>query len=186
MIIDKKQLTEAIEKWESLFEHYSLPAWDSLPEVDLYMDQVISILNKKLEPMSLSSEKITVTPTMVNNYVKLKIIPAPVKKKYSRIHLAYLLVVCTLKQTLSISTIQKIFPLDLTEEEVFATYSSFVKNQLKASGYVREQIMEVANPIINADDSDDPYHPENFLMQLSISANIFKALTEKITDFEKI
>ena len=72
---------------------------------------------------------------MINNYVKLKVVPAPVKKRYGKIHLAYLIIFCTLKQTLSLSTIQKIMPVDLSEEQVIEVYASFIENRQKAIEY---------------------------------------------------
>ena len=90
-----------------LLEH-TLPAWDELPDFELYMDQVLSLTGRYLEGMP-NSEDSKLTASMINNYVKVKIIPAPQGKRYSRRHVAYLLLLCILKPVLPIAAIQKLF-----------------------------------------------------------------------------
>jgi len=120
-------MRDKLESWEGQMRSYSLPRWEQLPELDLYMDQVVLLLGRYLSfpPRTEEDEKL-ITPSIVNNYVRMKIMPAPVKKKYSRVHIAYLIVICTLKQGLSISSIQKMIPMDLSEEEVATIYDGFV------------------------------------------------------------
>lgn len=83
----------------------TIPKWKDLPEIDLYMDQVIALMEKYLYT-STNEETKFITPSMINNYVKLGIMPAPIKKKYSREHLAYLIIICSLKQAISIPNIK--------------------------------------------------------------------------------
>lgn len=185
MYIKKENLILAFSEIEHGLTNYALPSWDMLPDIDLYMDQVVSLITKYLEvPSSTIGFNRPVTSSMINNYVKLGIIPAPKKKKYSKIHLAYLLIVCTLKQTLDMSTIQQIIPVDLDEDVVIKTYDSFVKNQSKAFNYVFSQTRAVADPIF-AHEGDNQERLNDLLMQVSVSANIFKLLAEKITHLEK-
>jgi hypothetical protein len=182
MNIEKEKLSASFDEWEEQLTTYSLPKWDMLPDIDLYMDQVISIIEKylKIYIKVTGSEKI-ITSSMINNYVKLSIIPSPNKKKYSRIHLAYLLVICTLKQTLNMATIQKIMPVNLTEQEVMNTYNSFIKNQHKAYMYVVEHTKAVSSPILSYDGENNE-RINDLVMQVAASANIFKILTDKISD----
>ena len=81
---------------------YHIPRYDELPDLPLYMDQVVVLMERYLAPLAPGEEK-PVTPAMINNYVKQGVIPPPVNKKYEKRHLAYLVVVCVLKQVLSIS-----------------------------------------------------------------------------------
>jgi hypothetical protein len=97
-------------KIKSLLDRFllhRLPSWNDLPDIDLYMDQVIAFMRRYIGGVSEAADKI-LTPAMVNNYVKQKIMPAPVKKKYSREHLAYLTVICVLKQVLPIASVQEV------------------------------------------------------------------------------
>lgn len=89
------------------FKDFNMPRWDDLPEIDLYMDQVISVTDKLLSSLSVEDTPI-LTPSMINNYVKNKIIPPPVKKKYSREHLAKLIIICIMKPIMEISAIADI------------------------------------------------------------------------------
>ena len=77
-----------------------LPRWKQLPEIALYMDQVQLVLGGILEPLT-TQEGPMVTPTMINNYVKMKLTPPAEKKKYGREHLAYLTAICLLKHVMS-------------------------------------------------------------------------------------
>lgn len=88
---------------------HKLPYWDELPEIDLYMDQVIVLMEKYLSwYIEENQETKIITPSMINNYVKLGIMPAPIKKKYSRIHIAYLIIICSLKSVIPISEIKNL------------------------------------------------------------------------------
>jgi len=85
--------------------NFHCPRWNELPDLDLYMDQLVSILEKNLIIFEeLWGEKI-ITSMMINNYVKQKVVDPPIKKRYNREHLAYFFVVCIMKRVLSISEI---------------------------------------------------------------------------------
>ena len=94
MEAEKTLVREKFKEWERLLEEYRLPEWEDLPALPLYMDQVIYLMNRYLSPLPREAEQKAVTPAMINNYVKLGIIPRPVKKRYSRVHLAFLIMVC--------------------------------------------------------------------------------------------
>ena len=125
-----EQLKNIFSKGELALKEYHLPDWEELTEIPLYMDKVVLLLNRYLALFSaVANDDKLITSTMITNYVKMKLIPAPVKKKYSKIHMAYLIIVCVLKQTLSISVISQMLPPDLSEEDLKKTYTAFVKTQ---------------------------------------------------------
>ena len=105
-----------------------IPRWNELPEIDLYLDQVVSYLEKYLEQYNVIREDKIITKTMINNYVKLGIMPAPEKKKYSREHIAYLIVICVLKQVYSINDIGKLISLTIQYFELSKAYNRFCAN----------------------------------------------------------
>ncbi|MCR4719187.1 MAG: DUF1836 domain-containing protein [Firmicutes bacterium] len=181
MFIEKNKFVSAFTEMSDESARPSLPLWNELPDIELYMDQIVSIVAKYFK--NTSSDKI-ITPSMVNNYVKLGTIPAPVKKKYSKSHLAYLFMVCTLKQTLDMATIQKIIPVGLDESAIEYMYNSFVKNQNKAYSYVTESVLNVAVPIFE-NEGENQDRLNDLLLQVASSANIFKLLTEKLSDCRK-
>jgi DNA-binding transcriptional MerR regulator len=87
-----------------------------LPDIDLYMDQVLALSEKYFGAFSDSNE-VGITSSMLNNYVKQKVIPAPDKKRYNKEHLARFLMICILKRVLSIAKIKQLF------DSLFETYT---------------------------------------------------------------
>lgn len=178
---DQKKLKVEFSAWDKHLKEQTLPTWEELPDLELYMDQVLILINRYNNIFNTVGKAPAVTPPMINNYVKQKTVPAPVNKKYARVHLAYLIMVCTLKQALNISTIEKIIPFGLPEEEVRLIYNSFVKNQQKAFSYVAEQVSQVAVPILSNEDVPAD-RVQDLVLQVAITANIFKTLSDYITD----
>ncbi len=101
----------------------TLPHWDELPDFDLYMDQVLSLMERYLGPPIATGEK-GITASMVNNYVKLGLVPAPHKKRYDREHLSCLVMVCALKTVLPLAAIQRILA-DGAQEDPAVRYDRF-------------------------------------------------------------
>ncbi len=89
----------------------NMATWEELPDIPLYMDQVITYLERQLDSFQQVQSEALVTPSMINNYVKSKLLPKPEKKKYGKEHLARLLIVCTLKQVLPIQQIKELLGL---------------------------------------------------------------------------
>ena len=85
--------------------NYHCPRWDELPDIGLYMDQVVGVLEKHLALFAEDEDTKIITSTMINNYVKQHVVTPPQKKRYDRIHLAYFYLVCILKRFLNISEI---------------------------------------------------------------------------------
>lgn len=81
-----------------------IPRWPELPGVGLYMDQVVLIIEEMLTVFANENERV-ITPTMINNYVKLRVISPPERKKYSREHVSQLVMVSLLKRVLSMNEI---------------------------------------------------------------------------------
>lgn len=82
------------------------PRWDDLPDIDLYLDQVLSLMDRYLAACVPVCQGHVVTASMINNYVKLRVMPPPVKKRYGRLHLAYCIVIALLKQVLPIQEVK--------------------------------------------------------------------------------
>lgn len=184
MQYDKTFVAAKLRKWGRVFGTISLPTWDELPAIDLYMDQVISLLLQYLSffPAELGGEAF-ITKSTVNNYVRLKVIPAPVKKRYTRIHLAYLIIICCLKNTLNISYIQKMAPVSLNEDEVRKLYNDFVSQfQISSRAFIA-QIENAAAQVL--DPEDDSETSVNALVSATaLNASLAKLLTEKLLNIQ--
>lgn len=97
-------LKEVLEKLQTM--DYVKP--ESLPNIDLYMDQVTTFMNTQLASTKRHEEDKILTKTMINNYAKNNLLPPPDKKKYSKDHILTLLFIYYFKSILSISDIQSI------------------------------------------------------------------------------
>ena len=84
-------------------EHIQL---SEIPNIDLYMDQVTSFMDEHMQHSKRRSEDKILTKTMINNYAKNKLLPPPVKKRYSREHMLLLIFIYYFKGILSLSDIQ--------------------------------------------------------------------------------
>ena len=73
--------------------------WENIPDIDLYMDQVVNYM--KRQHIGLGEEE-ALTPAMINNYMKMELLPRAVKKRYNRDHIVYLTSICMIKQILPI------------------------------------------------------------------------------------
>ena len=181
MSYSREEFANHMKEWNSLLNNSKMPTWDELPTIDLYMDQVIVLMNQYLESFASSDAEGTqlITPPMINNYVKLKAMPAPVKKKYSKIHIAYLIMISSLKQALSIPTIQRIIPLHEDEEMVKQLYEMFCKNQIKAFAYITEKVCDVTDPLLEEANSN-PERMYDLAIQIAVSSNVFKMLSDDV------
>jgi len=99
-----------INEGEILALVQSLSAYEDIqlidiPDIDLYMDQVTTFMEKKLGPTKRNKKDKILTKTMINNYTKDGILLPPKNKKYSRQHMILLILVYNLKQILSIKDI---------------------------------------------------------------------------------
>jgi hypothetical protein len=99
--------------------------WDHLPDIGLYMDQVVTYLERQLAPYAASEGARIVTPSMINNYVKSGVIGRASAKKYSQSHLALLILVCTLKQVLSIPDLTRLLSGCMEGSDAASMYGSF-------------------------------------------------------------
>lgn len=90
---------------------------EDIPNIDLYMDQVLTFLDQELGTVREATEDKAMTKTMINNYTKNQILPPPEKKKYSRDHMLNLIFIYYLKNFLSMKDIKNI--LDPVNERYF-------------------------------------------------------------------
>ena len=150
MTYNKELIAGKLRRWEKYLEDYRLPAWEEIPDIGLYMDQVVTLVKGYLDymPPELKEEQI-ITPAAINNYVRKKIMPEPVKKKYYRSHIAYLIMVCSLKQSLSIPMLKTMIPIGLDGEELKKVYSAYVVRHRMSCEYFLRQVRILAGGILD-------------------------------------
>lgn len=112
----------AKENFTKQLAKMTMPHFNDLPNLDLYMDQVIDEVNQYFAPITHTK----ITKAMINSYVKKGIVDRPVKKRYSRLHLAKILVVSLLKPILSLDTIDQAMKIALKLETPSRAYDQFI------------------------------------------------------------
>ena len=136
--------------------NYHCPRYNELPEIDLYIDQVVTILQNNLAIFCKDPENPIITPSMINNYVKHGLVSSPIKKRYNKEHLAHLFVICILKKILSISDIneslrliKKLYSVEdgyniFCDELEYSLKSAFDKNYTKKNDILDSDIREIS------------------------------------------
>ena len=154
---------------------------ESIPTIELYVDQVTTFLEKRLAPNKRYEDDKIMTKTMINNYAKAKLFPSPYKKKYSKSHIILLILIYHLKSVLTIHDICKLFaPINKLLEsnlecpELDKLYQLFTEMQVCISEH-REY------PLNPEEHSKIPY---NILTVLSYSlmANRARQVAERVID----
>lgn len=159
-----------------------LPRYKDLPDFGIYSEQLVEIVNKALEAMFDKDNKLT--KSMVNNYVKHKIMPSPIKKRYFRNHIVYCIVITVFKNNLSIAEIDGGILHELKKSSIEESYNYFC-----------DKIESVMRLIINIlDKQDDPdtkmtatidvdLDKRNGLT-LAIVSVCTKVITQKLLEYE--
>lgn len=112
---------------------FHIPRWKELPSVDLYLDQVVNFINSCLSSYiffnnsNKKKENELLTKTMINNYVKNELIEPPIKKQYSKNHIAKLFVICVLKQVYSMQDIKILIQIATKDSSIQIAYDKFCK-----------------------------------------------------------
>ena len=136
---------EMVEKIAAQVRSSNIIEVEDIPNIDLYMDQVTTFMDKCLAQYKRYDDDKVLTKTMINNYTKAKIFPAPVKKKYSRTHLMLLIMIYHLKSVLSIKDIGILFQSALSETNkmkqekmIESIYKGFVSLQKQTITYLTD------------------------------------------------
>lgn len=109
---------------DSINRYQPVP-WHLIPDLGLYMDQVITFITRMYEPLYGDASANYISASMINNYVKAKLIPRPVGKKYNREQIALLSMIVALKQVTSMEDIRIMLTLKdgMTVEQLYRLFS---------------------------------------------------------------
>lgn len=118
---------------KSLNEYAPVP-WNMIPDLGLYMDQVITFITRMYQPLYGDAAEGYLSPSMINNYVKSKLIPRPEGKKYNREQIALLTMIVALKQVASMEDIRiMITPVGgMTIERMYTLFCDRQKSAIAA------------------------------------------------------
>lgn len=112
---------------------YEPVPWDMIPDLGLYMDQVITFITRMYEPLYGDASVGYISASMINNYVKGKLIPRPVGKKYNREQIALLSMIVALKQVSSMEDIRVMLAPrdDITTEQLYTRFCALQKTVIE-------------------------------------------------------
>ena len=123
-------------------EQFRLPAYEEIPDVGLFLEQVSKYISLYLEPIS----SFTMTGSMISNYVKKKLVANPVKKQYNRDQIAYLFFIAVTKTVMSLEELQTLIELQKMTYPIDVAYNYFRKELENVLQYVfglKEQLDQV-------------------------------------------
>jgi len=142
--VENKEISKIIEalKLDEVIEP------QSIPNLDLYMDQVITLFEEKLAHTKRNEEDKLLTKTMINNYAKDKLFMPAKKKKYTREHIILMILLYELKQILTISDIKTLFGTIVKEDRVDAKkleeiYQIYLTLKKKGINDFKDQVEKV-------------------------------------------
>lgn len=191
MIIDTKDMLNSILSSISQID-YIKP--EEIPNIDLYMDQVTTFMEKNLSTTKRYDEDKILTKTMINNYAKNNLLPPPVKKKYSKEHVLVMIFIYYFKNILSIKDIETLLtPLtdsyfdaegDLSFTDIYkdicdlekSRITDLMKDVTKSYHCALETFTEVPEK------EQEQLQTFAFLCNLSFDVYVKKQIIEKLID----
>lgn len=191
MMLDKEALLNSI--FES-FSHMDAIKAEDIPNIDLYMDQVTTFMSEHLKGSKRYEQDKVLTKTMINNYAKNHLLPAPSKKKYSKEHLLVMIFIYYFKDFLSFTDIQAILtPLtdrffqsdtDFNMEWIYREVFQLGKSELEL---LKNDVQRMYQTAIDAfpdarEEDRDFLQTFSMICLLSFDVYIKKQLIEKLID----
>lgn len=146
---------------------------EEIPDIDLYMDQILGFLKERLAPYEREENSGVLTKTMINNYVKAKVIERPRKKKYGRKQLERLIMLYHLKNVLTLKDIGELFGLSEAAEDFgYEMFREFERDHLSR---LRARYEERWETLSSREKTAE-------VMELALEADLKKRLAERLLD----
>ena len=100
---------------------FRMPRYREIPDVGLYLDQTVKYMNRYLAPLGCME----ITTSMVSNYVKQRLIPAPQKKVYTAEQLARLMFIAAVKPVVPLEGLRLMFGIQEGSYALCTAYDYF-------------------------------------------------------------
>ncbi len=166
-----------------------------IPELELYMDQVLEFLNNRLKWLKRDPFDKGLTKTMVNNYTKDQLLIPPQNRKYGKQHIMLLTLICQLKSVLSINDIKRLFSPVLNDintpdddviplEEIYIKFLDLKRKQLAEFQAMFAAKSQDIKSNLADNETANQATAELFLIVLMLvaQASASKRLAEKLID----
>ncbi len=170
------KIKPVLTHWLDDLDNFKFPDYEALPDIELYMDQVMTYLQREMNVLQTSSLDKVITSSMVNNYVKGKVVSAPISKKYNKEHLAQINETCYLKQVLSIAEVKQILDQQYLDSKTYDAYTKF--KELSKEKYT-DAIDFTKKELENIED-DDVSSLTNLSLTLASTANAYITIAKRI------
>lgn len=186
------------KEWEDLIPELTQIPVEDFPDIELYMDQVTTFMNTRLESTKRYPEDKILTKTMINNYTKNHLLPPSVRKKYSKEHIFMLIFIYHLKHMLSINDILTMLdPLSerffkesgdsgLSLEDIYETTMALCAKRhpdiVEDIGDTYEKTKDLFSDYDLSKEDTDYLDLFSFIYQLCYDIYIRKRLIEKMID----
>lgn len=148
---------------------FKLPTYQEIPDIGLFLEQTTKFVAEYLEPL----EGITLTGSMISNYVKKKLIANPVKKQYYREQIAEIIFIALVKSVLSLEEAEKMLKLQRESYESQRAYTYFCAEFKRVLSYVFGMETELAE--VSAEDT-----VEKELLRKIITAVAYKIYLNEV------
>lgn len=171
-----------LANWLQEFEKFNFPNYEEFPDFELYMEQMLGLLEKQLSIYQTSTLDKQISPSMINNYVKGDVVPSPITKKYNREHFSAIDEVCVLKQVLPLTEVKQI--LDNSYKNIYRgdAFNNFKdkyqENKQEAINYANEKLENIP--------SDDIARLTNLSLDLATKAEAYIAISKRILFFLRL
>ena len=159
-----------------------LPRYKDLPDFGIYSEQLVEIVNKALEAMFDKDNKLT--KSMVNNYVKHKIMPSPIKKRYFRNHIVYCIVITVFKNNLSIAEIDGGILHELKKSSIEESYNYFCDKIESVMRLIIDILDKQEDPDTKMTATIDVDLDKRNGLTLAIVSVCTKVITQKLLEYE--
>lgn len=165
---------------------------DDIPNIDLYMDQVTTFMDKYLGGCKRNPEDKILTKTMINNYAKNHLLPPPEKKKYSENHLLILIFIYYLKGFLSINDIQTLIAPLIDEyydnksntslKDIYTTIFNYENHQIDKWKKELSKLNEISKTIFTDTENEDMLQAFSLISLLCFDVYMRKRTIETMID----
>lgn len=142
-------------------QDFHLPRYQDLPQMGLYLEQTASYINDVLAPLG----NVSLTSSMISNYVKQDLIFSPKKKLYSRQQVAELIFIAIAKNVLPLADLRKGLELQRSSYDTQTAYDYLVAELENVLAYVfgyKEKLDEIGH-----DHNDYKHMLRNIIMAVS-------------------
>lgn len=168
-------MSESREQRMEQIRRFRMPSYREIPDVGLYLEQGTRFAAEYLSPL----EPVTITGSMISNYVKKKLVKNPVKKMYYRDQIAVILFIAVAKTVISLDEVQALLKLQQNKYTCREAYEYFCR---ELEGALAAVFGETAQEPV-----DDPECPEKVLLRGVLTAvaqkvyldHAFRALMEQ-------